>query len=285
MKTAEVAIEHVLSGILALCAFALPFFSHEQMNLKLIQSGAVVGILGAGYLFGVIFDRVADTILNPVEHYLRLSVAGRHFAQSKLAYEGDPFPQDNLEQFLRQQNDGRLEWMDSLRSRIRTSRGLSVLGAPAAMGIAIFVEPNAAQSNLRGNPLSFVVTNLILVLLSVLVTTFLTWKKNPWYEAFKSLRTSDLVTGGSDLMKDALLSTVLFSSLYFLMLANSIIATAIILSSHRFTRLAMIIAGAAIATLVLMVWYRITATYMTFLARNLPELIQPKESKNVSTQS
>src|SRR5438034_6254538 len=140
MKTAEVAIEHILTGVLALCAFLLPFLSEFGIAGKVLQNEVLVGALGVAYLFGVAFDRLADTILSSMEHYLRLSLADEYLGNKKPTLDGDPFPQDQLEFALRSQKSGRLEWMDSLRSRIRTSRGLCVLGAPAAMGLLIFLK-------------------------------------------------------------------------------------------------------------------------------------------------
>lgn len=46
MKTAEVAIEHVLTGILALCAFVLPFLSWLNFNGTLFKGGNTLVPLG-----------------------------------------------------------------------------------------------------------------------------------------------------------------------------------------------------------------------------------------------
>ena len=139
MKTAEVAIEHVLTGLLTLCAFVLPFLdSTARPSGGSLTNSAIVGVLGLAYLVGVVFDKLADTMLSPLEQWIRLSLAGPPESEAH-----DPFPQDALEYALRAKGGTRVEWMDSLRSRIRTCRGLAVLGAPAALGVAAFLDPSA----------------------------------------------------------------------------------------------------------------------------------------------
>jgi hypothetical protein len=94
MKTAEVAIEHILTGMLALCAFVLPLVPHDIFDKLRHQESLLVGVLGLAYLLGVAFDRLADSILSPMEDYLRLSLANDFLTKNKPTYKGDPFPQD-----------------------------------------------------------------------------------------------------------------------------------------------------------------------------------------------
>jgi hypothetical protein len=172
MNTAEVAVEHVLTGLLALCAFLLPLLSGIEVNESLLTSETLIVVLGLAYLFGVVFDRLADTVLSPIEQWVRLKLADRLYTIKALEYKGDPFPQDDLEFSLRGEQSGRLDWMDSLRSRIRTSRGLAVFGLPAAMGIAI-LRPGNPMSQLRWDwwPHAAVAVNLILLFTAVCVSS------------------------------------------------------------------------------------------------------------------
>ncbi|HUE99679.1 MAG TPA: hypothetical protein VMN99_10520 [Anaerolineales bacterium] len=71
MKTAQISVELVLAGFLGFYAFVLPFFPGAVLNSDLLQNEALVGVLGPAYLLGVIFDKLADTLLNPREHYFR----------------------------------------------------------------------------------------------------------------------------------------------------------------------------------------------------------------------
>lgn len=258
MNTAEVAIEHILAGMLALCAFALPFISRPQVSGRLSQSAFIVAVLGAAYLFGVVFDRLADTILNPMEHYTRLKLASK-LKKYQQPPEPDPFPQDLLEFSLRTANGGRVAWMESLRGRIRTCRALCVLGAPAAMGIAIFMRWNTHEAGLHWKPHSLVAVNLVLVLILVLIQRL---------ELLTPPRTKDLVYSDKPLLK-AWKLTLFVSSFYFLMLIYSLAVTAWILTDSRWKRFGILLGGAAVVGLSLLAWHQITKTYMSFVARQM----------------
>jgi hypothetical protein len=94
--------------------------------------GEVVGVVGLAYLVGVVFDRINDTVLGPDAQVIRLQVALDRMRGHRR--NGDPFPQDAIEYELRREEKARIEWIDSLRSRMRTARELSVLGLPATLG-------------------------------------------------------------------------------------------------------------------------------------------------------
>lgn len=289
MKTAEVAIEHVLTGILALCAFALPLLSGSNNLQKLFtHDSAVVGVLGAAYLIGVVFDRLADTMLSPMEQYLRLKLAGRWLAErlknKAPLYKGvDPFPQDALEFSLRGGEGGRLEWIDSLRGRIRTCRGLAVFGAPAAMGVAIFVHftPGLGNGQWSWQPRLVIGLNLLFVLLSVLGAWLRSGEKDSWNEGFQTYRTSELQEPRPQPRMEPLRHMIVFSDCYLLMLLTSLAATSYILSENRQQGVLIFICGAGLVILALSAWYRITATYMSFVYRQMPELMRHELPPNI----
>lgn len=137
MNTAQVSVELVLAGILALCSFVLPFLDRSDLRADLLQNEALIGVLGLSYMLGVLFDKLADTLLGPREHYMRLKQAGTFLDRNPDFKGDDPFPQDDLEYLLKKAKDGRLDWMNALKSRIRTSRELAVLGLPATVGILV----------------------------------------------------------------------------------------------------------------------------------------------------
>ena len=144
MKTAEVAIEYILAGLLALCAFALPFAKLLKIDVSLgtdgaLDTGAIVGVLGVAYLLGIVFDRAADTLLGPFEVELRIERAAELFGKAKGSGD-DPFPVADLLYKLRKEVNGNFEWLQSLRSRIRTTREFAVLGLPAILGIAVHIN-------------------------------------------------------------------------------------------------------------------------------------------------
>jgi hypothetical protein len=279
MNTAEVAIEHVLAGILALCAFALPFVSRPQLSGRLSQNAFIVAALGAAYLFGVVFDRLADTILGPMEHWLRLGIARQAATRKQSNSEGpisDPFPQDQLEFNLRGEEDARVQWMDSLRGRIRTSRALCVLGTPAALGIAVFLLWNTHEARLHWKPHLFVILNLLLVFLAVFGLLLVHWlsvfaKQNRNKKLEERLnniippRTDEL--GKCKTRMTPWKHAILFTVPYWLMMVNSITVTAWIVPGSDLRKIAIWLGAAAMFGLALAAWSQITSTYMAFINR------------------
>lgn len=295
MKTAEVAIEHVLTGILALCAFLLPLLSGLNLNERLLRSEALIGVLGIAYLFGVVFDKVADTILSPIEDRLRLGVAHKYLKENTARYGalpnqrlGDPFPQDLLEYSLRGDKNGRVDWMDSLRSRIRTSRGLAVLGLPAGMGIAIYwsVE-RGSQVKWSWWPHAAVAINLLLIFLAIALQSLL--KNRAIWETLKRIRTDDLFEGEKGRegqLKQATIRMVIFCVCYFLMLLISLLVIARLapLPEPLLVRAVILLSGVIALAAPLWVWCHITVTHMRFVQNKLPELLK-KDDKGLAGES
>lgn len=269
MKTAEVAIEHVLAGVLALCAFVLPLFGGLNINPVLLQSGALIGVLGIAYLLGVVFDKVADTLLSPLEDGLRLDQANK----KKPRFNGDAFPQDALEFALRGEKGGRLEWIDSLRSRIRTARGLAVLGLPAALGIAIYLNPPGVDDAIARTSLKWphlaIALNLLLIVSSVGLSHVKGWKMPKTFELPEDDRER------KKKMVEARKHMWIRSSLYLLMLFASALSMAIIAASqvNRYEIIAIGICGIVASLLALWAWRRITKTYMSFIYQKLPSFL------------
>jgi len=276
VNTAQVSIELVLAGILALCAFILPFWTGSDISKDLLQSNALIGILGVAYLFGVVFDKLADMILSPFEKFKRLQQADEYLSDHP-RYKGDPYPQNVLEFRLRKSKDGRLDWMDSLKSRIRTSRELAVLGLPAAMGIALYQnlsrECAAAQQVCPARWLYvFIAINLALILIAVRRSSG--ESKIPKTDRLKTDKKER-----AEQMNRARKNMSGESMVYILMMANSALAIAVAAASPSGGwGLAIFgLGGVITALLVLWTWNIITRTYMKFLAREMPEL--RKEAK------
>lgn len=261
MNTAQVSIELVLAGILALCAFVLPFFGGSKLSLDLLQSEALIGFLGLAYLLGVIFDKLADALISPMEHSLRLRQADEYLNTHKKFKGNDPFPQSNLEYRLRQADDGRLDWMNSLKSRIRTSRELAVLGLPATMGIAIY------QSS--GETWMFVAVglNLVVFILSAWLEDRLRPIKTDELSANDSTRRTQLKTANQKIATA--------SGPYYLLLAISIITIASLALRESNPIVTWIgVGGLAVSMLALWTCLRITRTYIKFVAREMPAYIK-----------
>ena len=127
MKTTEVFVEQVLTGLLLILIFTLPFGllsgelfgnAFEWTDMRILNGLIAVGI---AYLIGVPADRIADTLLSGLEKRHR----GRVAAKEKLTYE-DPFPEGLLKIAVLAAGGATAEWSDYLRSRIRLARALAV---------------------------------------------------------------------------------------------------------------------------------------------------------------
>ncbi|NNF99821.1 MAG: hypothetical protein HKM93_10620 [Desulfobacteraceae bacterium] len=271
MRTAEVAIEHVLAGLLALCAFALPFLPFTSLAAGLSDAKGMAAILGTAYLFGVVFDKAADTVLAPVEQWLRLQTADRILKNGTSGLEKDPFPQDALEYCLRSASDGRMDWMESLRSRIRTSRGLGVLGLPACLGIALHLFPE----NLSGTtawtdsvmwPHASVLVNLLLIIGAIRLSAI----KKHVLPKTANLYTD--VAAREKQLKKAWIKMCVGIFPFALMLISSAITIGIFaISAERQPAALLCVAGVSISLLALWTWSKITRTYLRFISFNLTQ--------------
>jgi hypothetical protein len=287
MNTAQVSIELVLAGILALCAFVLPFWRGTDISQDLLQTDALIGVLGIAYLFGVVFDKLADTILSPMEDYLRLRQADKMLKGAKSSVK-DAFPQNKLEFHLRTAKDGRLDWMNSLKSRIRTSREVAVLGLPASLGIAVYAgfTKGCATSVSQACSAQWI---YIFVIFNLLLMAAAAWRESKAPEEDSTVPNTRIIKT-HDLNLDPKLRTEQMqqaeqkmradSAVYYLMGVNSIIAIAIVVAlKPENSWIALFGAGGLIISL-LSLWtcLRITRTYMKFVARESPERPE-RESK------
>ena len=308
MNTAQVSIELVLAGILALCAFVLPFWRGADLSQNLLQADMFVALLGIAYLFGVVFDKLADLMLSPMEHYLRLQEASRYLDDNPDFTGKDPFPQDKFEVRLRAAQDGRLDWMNSLRSRIRTSREVAVLGLPASLGIVAYGElaracPTNDGATCPANWMyAFIVLNILFFLAAILREEFSSRKTDrskqpstvtnlnvpkekttaeipetssqnqPLSAARKRMKTHELSRSESvreGEMKQASRQMRAEAMPYSLIVVNSAIAlaSAAALGPDRSWILLFGAGTLMFSLLALWAWYRITRTYIRFLAR------------------
>lgn len=280
MNTAQVSIELVLAGFLALCAFVLPFLDKAILNTNILQNEALIGVLGLAYLLGVIFDKLADTLLHPMEHILRLKQADKFLDENSDFKGKDAFPQNYLEFNLKKEKDGRLDWMNSLKSRIRTSRELAVLGLPAALGIVI----QQAATN------SWMYLPIALNLICFIITAWL--ESNTSDEdskervgRIKQLNTQNLSRDKSVRKGQLQLAErqARNASLpYYLLMANSTISIAVISAFNPGNLFILMMGGGGVIASMLALWacLRITRTYMKFVAKTM--IVEKKEKKKAT---
>jgi hypothetical protein len=132
LKTTELFVEQTLTGFLILAVGAAPFLSWEKLQ-KLpgeakgsgLSLSSAVGVIGAAYLLGVIFDRFADTLLERFNRWNRLLFAIDLKQDDKALSPDDPFPEDRIQIEVIHKGDEAWEWMDYVRSRIRLARAMT----------------------------------------------------------------------------------------------------------------------------------------------------------------
>lgn len=150
MKTTELYVEQVLIGAIALFALALPW-TPEILSLVGDSKTAdtFVGVtvaIGVSFLLGILFDRFADTLTEPLDKHNRIRFTwelvlkkfdweyqakakdGTQKGNSLETVYGkvDPFREDFLRWKSLTQGDRIVDWFDYHRSRIRLARAMAV---------------------------------------------------------------------------------------------------------------------------------------------------------------
>ena len=98
-------------------------------HLKTLHSiGLGAAFVGTAYWMGILYDRVADTLMQDFERHGRLWVAlNSHKALSRTYQEGEDVFKEAQLRFALQMNSNLTEWADYLRVRIRLTRALATL--------------------------------------------------------------------------------------------------------------------------------------------------------------
>ena len=139
MKATELFVEQLIIGIVVVLTAAVmvwPQFALSLMDADRDLSKAAL-VLIAAYLVGIVYDRVADSLLQDLERHHRLLFAlGEHYKQEKDKETLDRFPEDRLRMKVMGEA-GRAEHGDYLRSRIRLTRALTTLVPAIAMAAAL----------------------------------------------------------------------------------------------------------------------------------------------------
>jgi hypothetical protein len=130
MSTTEVFVEQVLIGLLVLAVVALVVVDPDVDLLAKMTGDWMQGLaaVAAAYLVGIVYDRVADTMLEDVERHRRLRFAiHRHGKDDPITADTpDPFPEDQLRVRLYSSEAGTAQW-NYIRSRMRLTRAMATL--------------------------------------------------------------------------------------------------------------------------------------------------------------
>jgi hypothetical protein len=144
VNTTELFVEQVLAGLLVLLTGGLVFYwqlrdvyseyvGSEGYLEQLIASGVIVS---AAYLIGMVYDRVADTLLQDVESHCRLRFAFRKYNPDNLV---DPFEEGKY-RIRVLGNEQATAHMEYLRSRVRLTRALTVAIPGLMMALSLAMD-------------------------------------------------------------------------------------------------------------------------------------------------
>ena len=160
MKTTELLVEQVLIGFLVLLVAALVFWGdvyafaarRSDKTIDVLVTGGI--LIGAAYLIGMVYDRIADTLLQDIEGHGRLQFALSRFRRKNgkikiktaepeipdddvhlevfnLEERGDPFEEGKYRIMVLASSEATGQ-MDYLRSRLRLTRAMATI-IPALM--------------------------------------------------------------------------------------------------------------------------------------------------------
>jgi hypothetical protein len=125
MNVIAVTVEYLLAGLLLLWIFYAPLDDDIAKLLELDWMLFVGG--GVAYMLGVVADRVAEQVLDPVGTYETLDKA-RLLKASTPVPDNDPLPLERVAFEVRKLENGLLVWHDQLRGRLRLTRNALVYG-------------------------------------------------------------------------------------------------------------------------------------------------------------
>ena len=149
MNTTELFAEQVLAGLLVMLTGGLVFYPqllqtyHAHVDAKDYLEQIVTGgfLLGAAYLAGMVYDRVADTLLQDLESHCRLRFAvGRVKEEiNKSGKPEDPF-EDGKYRMRVLGSESATAQMEYHRSRIRLMRTLTVALPGLTMALLLALD-------------------------------------------------------------------------------------------------------------------------------------------------
>lgn len=150
MKTTELYAEQVLIGIIVILVFVLPWLPEIRALAKDWQTAATFAagsmIIGGAFLLGIVADRFADTLTEPLETHQRLRFMWQRLidasepdqkipdADEQWTFldrlygdkKNDPYPEDLLYLRALTRSNPIVDWVHYHRSRIRLTRALLV---------------------------------------------------------------------------------------------------------------------------------------------------------------
>ncbi len=124
MNTTALFAEQLVIGVLALLAFGILVDPTLLASLSGTMWGGIALVVPLAYVVGIVYDRVADSILQSFEAHHRLWIVYK--GKKVINEQGDVFPENEIRMRLFE-SAGASSYADYLRSRLRLVRALATL--------------------------------------------------------------------------------------------------------------------------------------------------------------
>lgn len=278
MKTTELFAEQVLIGLLVISILGLIFY-HPLILLYKQHAGStdyleqfVTGgfVLGAAYLIGMVYDRIADTLLQDLESHGRVHFALQQFKVTDfdrfVVPDSDPF-EDGKYRILVLGNSQATDHMEYLRSRIRLTRALATLTPGIMLSLLL-----ASDDGRAGRWWYVAAVSLPVVYAATLFMKGMKWKS---VEKYRPPKTYDLkklakyMSRGRMLLEDlgrrrrAVRWFVFQDEVWVALFVLAVVAAKLVNGSYG--RFAVLVAGVVVTAIVGWSWWRICGTFYAFL--------------------
>jgi quercetin dioxygenase-like cupin family protein len=277
LKTSELFAEQVLIGLVVLSVVGLVFYDHVQpffeSDSKVLQQVVAAGfIIGAAYLIGMVYDRVADTLLQDLESHGRIKFALRDFkikgskVDRYLVPSTDPF-EEGKHRILVLGNGQATDHMEYLRSRIRLTRALATLIPAIMVSFLLALEPGKASRGWK----AIAVTIPVVYAATFLTKVMKRWKlfeRPPKTYELADLRTymhNARMLQKSPLRPKHILWLLVKDEVWIGLLLLAIAASILILTTRSYARFSILLLGIAFTLIVGWSWWRISGTFYSFL--------------------
>jgi len=256
VSTTEVFVEQVLIGLLVLLVVAMLCAGSVEELAELAQGDLLQGvaILGAAYLIGIVYDRVADTMLQDVERHARLRFLFKErFSRLR---DADPFPEDRLRTMLHGRAPATTQ-ANYLRTRMRLTRALATI-LPALTTAWVLRQASGLHPCLRWTGL------LMLPLLYglALVSRFLV-DRPPRTNDAEKLEDYRMVIARKSVGVCQQIREEPLTPIFLVWLGVSLLLAAF---AGRPALVVAVLGGAALTLLCGWVWWRITRTFFRLLS-------------------
>jgi hypothetical protein len=157
MKTTEIFVEQVIIGFLVLLIAGLPFhwklrslLAGQDKPLEVFISLAAAAV-GAAYLLGILFDRLADTLTEGVTRRQQREFEKGSGSQYWLA----EYAVARMQIAIFGAGGDAADWQQYLRSRVRLSRALAVYLPALTFASVLALRPEHSRWWLLGVPIAY----------------------------------------------------------------------------------------------------------------------------------